>query len=443
MKSLQPPDRGGAVKLRASESMTATAARCEPCQVDAQPCAIKRIPVDRLLPGMCLHQVCGSWMDHPFWRSSFLLKEADIAKIAECGIAEVWIDSSKGLDAANGVSQGEAREQVERELVGAATSPVPLPDLPETKGSEWNNAAAVCDRAKKAVARVFNDVRLGRAIDPALCLPVVQDISESVLRDPGALISLSRLKARNEYTYMHSVAVCGLMVALSRQLGFTPAQVRQAGLAGMLHDVGKALTPLEILNKPGKLSDEEFTIMRSHSVLGHALLLEGGAVDAMALDVALHHHEKIDGSGYPDALEADQISIFARMGAVCDVYDAVTSDRPYKAGWDPGEALREMAQWKGHFDPLVFQAFVKTVGIYPIGSLVRMQSGHLAVVTLQGQGNLLLPKVKVFYDIACRQHIPPFEIDLASAGGKHKIASVESPSQWKLYKLERFWLPPR
>jgi putative nucleotidyltransferase with HDIG domain len=405
--------------------------------------AIKRIPVNRLLPGMYLHEVCGSWMDHPFWRSSFALTKADIGKIAESGIAEAWIDTSKGLDVVGGVSQDEARVQVERELVDAATSPMPLLNLPEPKGSEWKNAAAVCERSKKAVTRIFDDVRLGRAIDPALCLPVVQEISESVLRDPSALISLSRLKARNEYTYMHSVAVCGLMVALSRQLGFTPAQVRQAGLAGMLHDVGKALTPLEILNKPGKLSDEEFTIMRSHSVLGHALLLEGGAVDAMALDVALHHHEKIDGSGYPDALEADQISIFARMGTVCDVYDAVTSDRPYKAGWDPGEALREMAQWKGHFDPLVFQAFVKTVGIYPIGSLVRMQSGHLAVVTLQGQGNLLLPKVKVFYDIACRQHIPPFEIDLASAGGKHKIASVESPSQWKLSKLERLWLPPR
>ena len=405
--------------------------------------AIKRIPVNRLLPGMYLHEVCGSWMDHPFWRSSFALTKADIGKIAESGIAEAWIDTSKGLDVVGGVSQDEAREQVERELVGAATSPMPLLDLPEPKGSEWKNAAAVCERSKKAVARIFDDVRLGRAIDPALCLPVVQEISESVLRDPSALISLSRLKARNEYTYMHSVAVCGLMVALSRQLGFTPAQVRQAGLAGMLHDVGKALTPLEILNKPGKLSDEEFTIMRSHSVLGHALLLEGGAVDAIALDVALHHHEKIDGSGYPDALQADRISIFAKMGAVCDVYDAVTSDRPYKVGWDPGDALRQMAQWKGHFDPMVFQAFVKTVGIYPIGSLVRMQSGQLAVVTLQGQKSLLLPKVKVFYDTARRQHIPPFEIDLASAGGKHQIASVESPSHWKLSRLERLWLPPR
>jgi HD-GYP domain-containing protein (c-di-GMP phosphodiesterase class II) len=232
------------------------------------------------------------------------------------------------------------------------------------------------------------------------------------------------------------------MVALSRQLGFTPSQVRQAGLAGMLHDVGKALTPLEILNKPDKLSDEEWTVMRSHPGLGHALLQEGDAVDAMALDVCLRHHEKVDGTGYPDGLSADRISIFAKMGAVCDVYDAVTSERPYKVGWDPGEALRHMAQWKGHFDPRVFQAFVKTVGIYPVGSLVRMQSGHLAVVTSQGEGNLLLPTVKVFYDTARRERIPPFEVDLASAGGD-KITNVESPSTWKLSKLEQLWMPAR
>jgi HD-GYP domain-containing protein (c-di-GMP phosphodiesterase class II) len=319
----------------------------------------------------------------------------------------------------------------------------PLLDLAEPKGSVWEDAAAVCARSKKAVARIFGEVRLGRAVDPALCLPVVQEISDSLLRDPSAFISLSRLKSRDDYTYMHSVAVCGLMVALSRHLGFTPSQVRQAGLAGMLHDVGKALTPLAILNKPDKLSDEEWTVMRGHPVLGHALLQEGGAVDAMAQDVCLHHHEKADGSGYPDGLSADRISIFAKMGAVCDVYDAVTSERPYKAGWDPAEALRHMAQWQGHFDPLVFQAFVKTVGIYPVGSLVRMQSGHLAVVTSQRENNLLLPTVKVFYDTAQRERIPPFEVDLASAGGGDKIINVESATAWKLSKLERLWMPAR
>jgi putative nucleotidyltransferase with HDIG domain len=422
---------------------TQAAAPPESPQTSAQRGSVRRIPVSRLLPGMYLHQLCGSWIDHPFWRSAFVLKKADIAKITECGIAEAWIDTAKGLDVAGGVSQGEAREQVERELVFAATSPMPLLDLPDPKASQWEDAAAVCERSKKAVARIFSDVRLGRAVDPALCLPVVQEISDSLLRDPGALISLSRLKARDDYTYMHSVAVCGLMVALARQLGFTPAQVRQAGLAGMLHDVGKALTPLEILNKPGKLGDEEWAVMRGHPALGHALLREGGAVDGMALEVCLHHHEKVDGTGYPDALQSDRISIFAKMGAVCDVYDAVTSERPYKSGWDPGEALRQMAQWKGHLDPLVFQAFVKTVGIYPIGSLVRMQSGHLAVVISQGETSLLLPKVKVFYDTARRQRIPPFEIDLASADGNPKITNVESPGAWNLSKLEQLWMPAR
>ena len=161
---------------------------------------------------------------------------------------------------------------------------------------------------------------------------------------------------------MHSVAVCALMLSQGRELGIRGEELRQAGMAGMLHDLGKAFIPLEILNKPGKLTDEEFTLVKTHPARGHALLQEAGAASATVLDVCLHHHEKVDGSGYPHGLSGAQISTVARMGAVCDVYDAVTSDRPYKAGWDPGEALRRMVQWKGHFDPQALQALVKAVG---------------------------------------------------------------------------------
>jgi putative nucleotidyltransferase with HDIG domain len=261
-----------------------------------------------------------------------------------------------------------------------------------------------------------------------------------VSRNPGALISLARLKTADDYTYMHSVAVCALMVALARELGMDEAQTRAAGTAGLLHDLGKAVMPLDVLNKPGKLTDAEFAIIRSHPEEGHRLLLQAKSADAVALDVVLHHHEKVDGSGYPKRLRGDEISIFAKMGAVCDVYDAITSNRPYKAGWDPAESVRKMAEWsQGHFDPRVFQAFVKSIGIYPIGSLVLLSSGRLGVVTEQGRKSLLTPQVKVFFSTRSNARIRPEIIDLGSAGCPHKIVGREDPEKWKFPDLNEMW----
>lgn len=413
---------------------------------------LKRIRTDQLRLGMYLHELCGSWMDHPFWRTRFTLHDPqDLQRIAASGITEVWIDTARGLDVQGGLSQAEVAEQVERELEFAVTAPLALAEmqLPESEpvllladiGDEASRAGQLRRQARQKVQSLFNEARMGRAIQVDGCVSVVNEIIGSVERNPGALVSLMRLKTQDEYTYLHSVAVCTLMVALARTLQLPEAQVRHAGLAGMLHDMGKARIPLTVLNKPGRLTDPEFALMRRHPQWGHELLVESGGAGPLALDVCLHHHEKIDGSGYPHGLQGGAISLFAKMGAVCDVYDAITSARPYKGPWDPGEAVRQMAQWKGHFDPLVFQAFVKTVGIYPIGGLVRLQSGRLGVVLEQGQLSLLTPKVKVFFSAQTRQPIRQEVIDLAEPGCQDRVVGVESPEAWKFEHLERLWAP--
>ena len=159
-----------------------------------------------------------------------------------------------------------------------------------------------------------------------------------------------RLKSKDDYTYLHSVAVCALMVALAKELGLSDEQVKQAGVAGLFHDIGKMAISSDVLNKPGALSDEEFGLVKGHPEKGHAILKASKEIDQVCLDVCLHHHEKVDGSGYPHKLKDDEISLFAKMGAVCDVDDAITSNRPYKAGWEPGISLQRMAHWTNHFD---------------------------------------------------------------------------------------------
>jgi HD-GYP domain-containing protein (c-di-GMP phosphodiesterase class II) len=239
---------------------------------------------------------------------------------------------------------------------------------------------------------------------------------------------------------MHSVAVCAMMVALAKQLKLDEQQTRLAGLAGLMHDLGKAMMPMEILNKPGKLTKAEFDIVKQHPREGHRLLLTGENVDPAVLDVCLHHHEKTDGSGYPMGLKDADISLFAKMGAVCDVYDAITSNRPYKAGWDPAESLRRMAEWaKGHFDIQVFQAFVKSLGIYPIGSLVQLSSGRLGVVVEQTGKSLTTPTVKVFFSTKSNMRIIPELIDLSRPGVSEKIVSREDPAKWRFPDLNELW----
>ena len=403
---------------------------------------LKRIAVDQLTLGMHLKEFCGSWMDHPFWRTGFVLLDAkDLQIIHASSIKEVWIDCAKGLDIAGGESavlEAESEQQVEIDRRNVADSTRQV--TPVVASKEMARATKIVRQSKQAVMSMFEEARMGNAVDVGGAKLLVEEISDSVSRNPGALISLARLKTADDYTYMHSVAVCAMMVALAKQLGLDEAQVRSAGLAGLLHDLGKAVMPIEVLNKPGKLTEEEFSIIKSHPVEGHKMLLGGVDVDPIVLDVCLYHHEKTDGTGYPEGLKGPEISLFAKMGAVCDVYDAITSNRPYKAGWDPAESLRKMAEWAtGHFDPQVFQAFVKSMGIYPVGSLVQLTSGRIGVVVEQTSKSLTTPSVKVFFSPKSNLRILPQIIDLSRPENKEKIVSREDPAKWRFPDLHELW----
>ena len=427
---------------------------------------LKKIRVDQVRLGMHLHALEGAWMDHPFWKTRFIIRDAEqLRKLTDSVIKEVWIDPEKGLDVPDEVVAAPptparapapampvaAPPAAQPALATAGAGPASLPARPPSRpastpvpapsrsfAEEMRTATAVCQKGKAQMQKMFSEARLGRALDAESCMPLVHEISDSVIRNPGAIVSLARLKTQDDYSYMHSVAVCALMVALGRELGFDEEQCRTAGTAGLLHDVGKALMPLDILNKPGKLTDAEFDVMRSHPVRGHELLQEARGTVPEAMDVCLHHHERFDGGGYPHKLPNDQLNQLVRMGSICDVYDAITSNRPYKMGWDPADSIGKMASWKGQFDPVIFATFVKGVGIYPTGSLVRLHSDRLAVVIEQNAAALTAPVVRVFYSLKSQMPVSLQRLDLSS-GTSDRIVGRESPEKWKFTFLDELW----
>ena len=382
---------------------------------------LRKIPTPQLRIGMFVHEVPGSWLSHPFWRASFKVADARQVEQLRQAVSHVVIDTDKGLDTeAPAVPTYLDDVEVDMPPEGASVGDIDVSGpsdvlAPASFQDEVRRASKIVAQSRTAMRSMFQDVRMGKAVDAEHCLPLVADIADSVQRNPGAIVSLARLKTSDDYTFMHSVAVCALMVSLGRQLGLSEADCREAGLAGLVHDLGKALMPPDVLNKPGALTPEEFAIMKGHPEAGHRMLLEGKGVGQVPLDVCLHHHEKVNGKGYPHGLQGDEISLFARMGAVCDVYDAITSNRPYKAGWDPADSIQKMAQWAkdGHFDERIFQAFVKSIGIYPTGSLVKLKSGRLAIVVEQGTASLLKPVVKVFYSTKASEPLVPEVLDLS------------------------------
>lgn len=411
---------------------------------------LKKIPVGQVRLGMHLHGLEGSWLKHPFWKSRFVVSDpAVLQQLQGCGVAECWIDDALGVAPEPTPASALAQAPPSPTVALAVTPPV-APSAaaqadaphPAEQAAELERAAVVCAHARDKINALFNEARMGRALDVESCLPLVEQVTDSVLRHPGALISLARLKTQDNYSYMHSVATCALMVSLARQLGMDEAASRAAGVAGLMHDVGKAVMPLQILNKPGRLNDSEYAVIRSHPERGHALLLEGKGATAETLDVVLHHHEKMNGEGYPHRLPGAEISLLARMGAVCDVYDAITSNRPYKAGWDPAESLARMASWKGHFDESVFAAFVRSLGIYPTGSLVRLASGRLGVVIEQNAAALVAPVVRVFYSTKAQLRMPPERLDLSRPGCSDRIVGRESNAVHGFSGLDELWLDP-
>lgn len=394
---------------------------------------IKKIPARLLEPGMYVSDFNAGWLHHPFtFNSMMITTEAEVAKVAAAGIRELYIDTARGRDVGDGVptAQEAAREtaQAVEKLVEAAPAPL-TPEPRVSLAEEMSRAKLAFGEAVRIIRGLMDDVRLGRQIEVASTRPTVEKIVASVMRNSNAMMTMRRLKNLDDYTFLHSVSVCTMLVTFAKVIEMELSAIHDLALGGLIHDVGKMRVAQAVLNKPARLSDDEFRHMKSHVVLGSDLVRQLPGIPALAMEPLELHHERFDGSGYPKGLKGEQISTVGRMTAIVDVYDAITSNRAYRKAMSPAAAVQKLFEWsKDHFDPAMTKVFLKSVGIYPIGTLVRLESGRLGVVIEQSDTHLLTPVVRVMYDGRRQHYIAPEDVDLSrpmGAGGADSIVGYE------------------
>jgi putative nucleotidyltransferase with HDIG domain len=397
---------------------------------------IKKISTQQLKPGMFIHDINCGWMVHPFLTGTLKIKnDKEIEQIAGCGIREVYIDTIKGLDVIDAPTLTEVNAQIEHQMIAMVQQTQTIATLSPLH-EELKTSRKVHSEANKIISNVMHDARIGKQIELERIDPVVEEMTNTILRNKDALLSLCRIKNKDDYTFLHSVSVGALLISFAHALGFNRDAIKMLGIGGMLHDIGKTKVPNEILNKPGKLTEEEFIIMKSHVTHSCVILRQTTGILQASLDVASQHHERFDGSGYPLQLKSSEMSVYGQMASIVDVYDAITANRCYHKGMEPTVAVRKMFEWsKYHFNPKLFHAFVRTVGIYPVGTLVMLESGKIGVVIEQFEKDMTTPVVRTVFDTKKNQFITPNDIDLAKPlgyGGGDRIINYESPAKWKI-----------
>lgn len=402
---------------------------------------IRKISIDQLLPGMFVVDLHKRWLDHSIWRLRFLVRDEEhIWKLKDEGIVEVSIDTSKGIDLPQSpMARINAVEQKFRSLAEIRAA------MPHTVslGEERRRANHLLREASDTVTGLMLAAQAGGQVDAAYLEPVVSKMLASVTRNPDALVPLARLKREDAYASEHAVSTAALIIAFGRQQGLPEPEIEKLALGTMVKDIGQSAIDARLIAKPGMLSRAEYSIVQSHVEEGLAVLDGRSRLSETSVAVVLEHHERYNGCGYPYRMAGDEISTAGRMAAIVDTYDAMTSARPYRAALSPSHALRQLYDEGGaQYDPTLVAAFVKTVGIYPVGTLVLLESGHLGVVEQLNPENMLTPLVRIFYHTGRQQYLTePVDIDLSRKIGNHygQIVRAETFERWGISPLR--WLP--
>jgi len=387
-----------------------------------------KIGVENLMTGMYVAKLDRPWLDTSFMFQGFVINSMESINNLRNTCEYVYVDEEKSNIvipkrfndhcAISNIANRIEAKKTKRLVYDKADQQTFKTELPIARTLQLDTRAYIND--------ALHDVRLGHSINTNDAKRLVAGLADSVVRNPNALLWLSHMKQRDEYTAIHSVNVCILALTLGRDLGLSKNELNQLGLGALLHDVGKMIVPLEILNKPGALTDKEFSALKQHPEFGYDLLKTKNGLPEFLLQVVKHHHERENGGGYPNGLHGQQLNQFTKIVTIVDVYDAITSDRVYHDAINPSTALNNMYKWAPNdFDQTLFNAFIKCLGIYPTGSLVELNTGEVGIVTSSTQSHRLKPTVLLILDKDKNCYQSHRLMNLASSVWRHQSKPLE------------------
>lgn len=393
---------------------------------------IKKVSVQDLKEGMYVCDFDRPWLETGFLFHHFLIKtDKQIEKIRRY-CSHVYIDTDKGEDVMTAVSAGEADKKIEQEMKETIQQTLIREPSPEDKINfdiEIKEAKKAYTQSKEVIKNVMHDIRMGRIISSGDAKKAVNNMTDSIMRNRDALLCLTQLKSKDEYTSFHSINVCILCLAFGRHMGYSEIELKSLGIGALLHDTGKMKIPQEILNKPGNLTDNEFEIMKKHPVYSAEILGKTAGIPQKSIVVAIQHHERHNGTGYPNGLKGEQIDVFGSLSSIADVYDAITSNRVYHNALLPHEALKRMYEWgEKDFHKGLIEQFIKCVGIYPPGTVIKLQTGEIGIVISVNRANVLKPRVAVVIDSQNKRYTPPKTLDMSKGGGNWNIKEIIEPT---------------
>lgn len=360
----------------------------------------------------------------------YISNQATIDKLSKSGVEHLTIDPSKTKSTVDSAIQIKPKESEE------------LPDKPPKKhafSAEMNKAKALYDNAKVLQKKLLSDISKDKKLDMEVINNTTNAIVDSVFRNEDALACLSRLRVKDEYLIEHSLNVAILMSIFAKHLKLEKNIIEQLALGAFMHDIGKIKVPDHILQKPGRFTDDEYEQMKKHVEYGVEILNEEAHISEISRNVVQMHHERLDGNGYPNKVPEKEIDSYARMIAIVDSYDAMTADRVYKKGMEPIKAFKILRSGANTgYDKEMVEQFIQCLGIYPVGTLVKLSSGKLGLISQLNKNKPLNPFIKVFYNTRLNQAIALQELDLSSSKHQDQIECCVRPEDFNLNLLGFF-----
>ena len=379
------------------------------------------IPVSQLKPGMYVIAIASQTGAMEIAQTGMVTNPQQVEALIRRGVLTVRVDLARSK-----LPGGGTASPADVVTNGAGSSR----QIGSGEGRELK-IRRLYQEARELQGKFIRHLKAGEPIDITPLAAVAEEMVDTMFTHGDAMLCLARIRAKDAYLMEHSMNVAILLAHFGRYLGLDRSVLKELTLGGLLHDVGKIMTPDEVLNKPGKLTDEELEVMREHVIHSHDILAATAGITPIMLEVAANHHERIDGTGYPRRLKGDQLSLYTRMSGIVDVYDAVTADRVYKQGMQPTQAFRILLKGVDlHFDADLVTRFIKCMGVYPVGTLVLLSNQRLAIVMQRNEQQPLKPVVKVIYHAGHRHYLEVQWLDLAKNGVQETIESTVDPKEF-------------